>query len=99
MAPKIRRPSGDEVWGSMEVDPDFVIEHGIVAYARSISDARNNRRAGENPLILRAIGRAGGNFHCDAVISDEDADYLLDASRRTGFLKDCKVIFLVDADK
>ena len=99
MSPKIRRPSGDEVWGSMEVDPDFVIEHGIVAYARSLSEARSNRRAGENPLIIRAIGRAGGNFHCDAVIADEDADYLLDASRRTGFLKDCRVIFLVDGDK
>ena len=99
MAPKIRRPSGDEVWGTMNVDPDFVIEHGICAYARSMSDARGNRRAGDNPLVIRAVGRAGGNFNCDAVITDRDADRLLRAARRSNFLKECRVIFLVDPDK
>ncbi len=99
MAPKIRRSNGEEVWGTMNVDPDFVIEHGICAYARSMSDARNNRRAGENPLVIRAIGRAGGNFNCDAVITDRDADRLLRATRRADFLKECRVIFLVDPDK
>jgi hypothetical protein len=99
MAPKIRRPNGDEVWGTLNVDPEFVIEHGICAYARSMSEARANRRAGGNPLVVRAIGRAGGAFNCDAVISDRDADLVLSAARRQDFLKDCRVIFLVDADK
>jgi hypothetical protein len=97
MAPKIRRSSGEEVWGTLNVDPDFVIEHGICVYARSLSEARSNKRAGQNPLIIRAIGRAGGAFNCDAVLSDEDADYLLRAGQ--DFLKDCRVIFLVDSDK
>ena len=99
MSPKIRRPSGEEVWGTMNVDPDYVIEHGVCAYARSMGDARGNKRAGENPLIIRAIGRAGGNFNCDAVISDRDADRLLAAARSNDFLKNCRVIFLVDQDK
>jgi len=96
MAPKIRRQDGSEVWGTVPADPDYVIEHGIVAYARSMEDAQRNPRAGSRPLVLKAIGRAGGNFNCDAVLSDVDAQLILEASRRTGFLDKFRVVFVVD---
>lgn len=99
MCPKIRRPDGSEVWGTVRANPDFVIEQGIAVYATTITQAQNDSRAGNNPLILRAIGRAGGRFNTDAVISDEDAERLLEADAESGFLGRYRVIFVVDPGK
>lgn len=96
MAPHIRLPGGREVWGSVNVDPDFVIEKGIVVYARSMEDALQIDRAGRNPLIIGAVGRSGGNFRSDPVISERDAERLIRANARDHFLDKFRVIFLVD---
>ena len=96
MSPKIRRADGSEVWGTVKADYDFVEDHGVVVYARSVEDAGKNARAGTNPLIVKAIDRAGGEFHCDAVISDADAKLVLDENAKTKFLDGYKVIFVVD---
>jgi len=96
MSPKIRRADGSEVWGTVKADYDFVEDHGVVVYARSAEDAGKNARAGANPLLVKAIDRAGGEFHCDAVISDADAKLVLDENVKTKFLDGYKVIFVVD---
>lgn len=96
MSPKIRRADGSEVWGTVRVDPDFVNETGILSYARNIQMARGCSRCGSNPLIVRAVGRAGGAAMCDVVITDEDAARLLAENGKTKFLDQLKVIFLVD---
>jgi len=96
MSPKIRRPDGSEVWGTVKVDPSYVIEHGIVVYARSLEEARQNKRAGSSPLILRAIGRAGTASLADPILSDQDAEKLLNENGRAGFLEKFRVIFVVD---
>lgn len=96
MSPKIRRQDGSEVWGTMQVDPNFVIEQGIVSYARSMQEAKANRRAGSNPLIIRAIGYAQTPGRTDPVISDTDARLLMTANEASRFLEQCKVIFLLD---
>lgn len=96
MSPKIRRGDGSEVWGTVNVDPDFAIENGIVRYAHSISQARHLPRAGEHPLILHAVSPSASPVQADAVISDEDADHLLQLNARDGFLDHFNVIFVVD---
>jgi len=99
MSPKIRRADGTEVWGTVTADPEFVIEHGIVVYAHSIEQARRLDRAGDNPLIIRAVGRIHAPFPSDPFISQEDADRLLAADGANGFLGRFRVIFVVDGDK
>jgi len=96
MSPKIRREDGSEVWGTVKVDPDVVLDSGIVAYTKSMEEARKNGRAGTNPLVVKAIGRAGGNFFCDAVVGDSDATLILDENAKTHFCDELKVIFVVD---
>lgn len=98
MAPKILREDGSEVWGTVKVSYDFVADHGIVAYARTIGEAYSNARAGDNPLVIRALGRGESAYKCDVVLSGDDAEYLLSENKRTGFLKDFRVVFLVDAE-
>lgn len=99
MSPKILRFNGSEVWGTVKVDYDFVADHGIVAYARNMPDAYSNERAGDNPLVIRAQRRGPSSYKCDVVLSDDDADYLLSENRQSGFLKDYRVIFVVDASE
>jgi hypothetical protein len=93
MSPKIKTPDGHEVWGTVKVDYDFVEEHGIVAYTRSMSEARNNERCGGKPLIIRA-DRVSGRMHTDPVISSSDADLILAENAKYKFLDDFKVIFI-----
>lgn len=97
LSPKIRRADGSEVWGTLPVTPDFAAETGIACYVTSMEAARKNGRCGSNPLVVKAVGRAGKLVMCDAVVSDADASLILDESVKTGFLDQCKVVFVIDA--
>jgi hypothetical protein len=101
MSPKIRASSGDEVWGTLKMDPDEIQDHGPVAYVRTIVDAKKCPRAGANPLELKAVGRAGGSRMCDVVLSDEDVAKLkaADLASQPPFLAALKVILVVDPAK
>lgn len=96
MSPKIRRQDGSEVWGTVNASTDFVIEQGIVAYAKSLEEAKAHKRAGANPLVLRAIGYAKTPGRCDPVLSDNDVRLLLTANDNSGFLNEYRVIFVID---
>lgn len=96
MSPKIRTNDGGEVWGTVQADPDMLIERGIVSYATSMKEAKKNPRAGANPLVIRATGRAGGRFYSDPVISDKDATLLFAENAKSGFLSKFNVVFVKD---
>ncbi len=96
MSPKIRREDKSEVWGTVEVDPDFVLETGIVSYTASMAGAVRDPRAGDNPLVIEAIGISGGKFMCDPVISDDDAKTVLDEEKITHYLEKFNVIFIAN---
>lgn len=96
MSPKIRRSNGNEVWGTVKVDIDFVEDHGIVGYALTMADAKKCDRCGSNPMIITAVGLGGGAFKSDPVISDADADLLLEENKKGSFLDKFNVIFVKD---
>ena len=101
MSPKIRTRNGDEVWGTLKMDPDEIQDHGPAAYARTMADARKSSRAGSNPLVLKAAGRAGGSRMCDVVLSDDDIAKLRasDQASKPPFLPAMKVVLIVDPTK
>ncbi len=95
MSPSILDAEGGEVYyGNLPVDPDFVINQGIVSYAASISEAKKNARAGNNPLIVKGT-KVQGLFKSDVSISDSDAKKLIGANNTSQFLKSSKVIMLI----
>jgi hypothetical protein len=95
MSPSLIDENGGEVYyGNLPVDPDFVINEGIVSYANSISDAKNNSRAGSNPLIIKGI-KVIGNFKSDVTLNNNDAKKLLGANENSNFLKSSKVIMVI----
>ena len=95
MSPKIYDTNGREVYGTLNVDVDYAIEIGIVGYPRSVEEALASKRAGEKPLVVRAL-RAKDSSKIDVVLSNEDGKRILEESRRDGFLEKCRVILLCD---
>lgn len=95
MSPSLIDESGGEVYyGNLPVDPDFVINEGIVSYASSLTDARNNSRAGNNPLVLKGI-KVLGIFKSDVTLNNNDAKKLLGANEASKFLTSSKVIMIL----
>ncbi|WP_027338824.1 LPP20 family lipoprotein [Halonatronum saccharophilum] len=94
LAPKIYNSSGDLIYGVSTIDIDDVITDGLVSYSRSLADARNNSRAGNNPLIIDAQG-VKGDYSTDIVISNRDARSIKSAGIR-GVFSDRRVIVVLN---
>ena len=95
LCPKIRRVDATEVWGTITGNSDFVNDHGIVTYFSSINNAKRNDRFNNNALIIKAAGRAGSRFMCDAVISVTDADRILQEENASHFLSKFNIAFII----
>ena len=76
------------------IDPDYVISYGIVVYAHSLEEAKSHKRAGKNPLVIRAMGH--GKSADDPVICETDALAILAANKRNQCLDKFKVIYILD---
>lgn len=97
MAPRLLKADGTPLYGVGKYDPDLVVQKGLAAYYKDLDAARKDPRAGSNPLILRPIGvyrRAVAST--DAVLSDADAAKLIEENKRTKFLDQLRVVFVVD---
>jgi hypothetical protein len=95
MSPAILNQSGGEVYiGNLPVDPDFVVNNGIVGYSKSLNDARQNARVGKNPLIIKALN-VSGRHKADVVISEKDSRILLGLQASYQVLEKAKVLFVL----
>jgi hypothetical protein len=97
MAPRILKADGTPIYGVGNFDLDKVVEQGLASYYRDMDAARADKRAGNNPLIVRPIGvyrRAVATT--DVVLSDADTAKLLAEDAKTRFLRQLKVVFVVD---
>ncbi len=95
MSPKLFDPSGDEVYGTLPVSPEYANETGIVGYPRFMESARRLARIGDRPLVVRAVGCADKLRFCP-VLSRRDADAVLSANATDRFLQRTAVVFIVD---
>ena len=89
MSPRVKNQYGEVVYGIMNVDPDWVIAHGMAAYT---TDRSRAARAGSNPLVVKAISVEG--FQANPVLSVDDANRILVENAATGFLNKTNVVFL-----
>jgi hypothetical protein len=86
MAPRILKADGTPIYGVGDFDIDKVIEQGLASYYRDMDAARADKRAGDNPLILRPIGVYRRSVATtDVVLSDADAAKLLAEDAKTRF--------------
>jgi hypothetical protein len=95
LSPKIFNKAGEEIYGSANVHRDFAISQGMLGYLKSVDSAKENARVANNPLVIKAIGVKGTN-KSDIIISDEDAAMIKELDSKLNFLRDCRVIAIVN---
>ena len=96
-SPVVFDTNGRDVYGLKNIDYEGAIAHGMVGYAKSLAEAKNNPRVGAHPLIVRAESVRGGRNSVNpvnTVISVKDANFVLAASARSGFLPKGAVVFV-----
>jgi len=95
MAPKIVSESGEEIYGPAIVSREYAVQQGMAAFETDMVSAQHNSRVMNNPIVVRGL-KAQGPTPCDFVISDADARKVRSASENLLFLKQCRVIFVLD---
>ena len=95
-SPVIYDTEGRAIYGIDNLNPDAVIENGMVSYSETVDDEIAKSRAGDNPLTVKAVEMRGGENSTNkvnAVVSVEDADKILLANEQTQILENCAVVF------
>jgi len=95
MSPKIIDESGQEVYGSMQVDREFAVQQGMSGYARDLSSAQNNARVTNNPVTLKGV-KTDGPGKSNIVISNADAQKVRSSAENLSFLKKARVMIVLD---
>ena len=91
MSAVIKNTNGTKIYGHKNLDIDKIISMGIADY---ISDEDSFGRAGDNPLVVKAV--AVENFNSNPVLAIPDSNRVLIENYATKFLKEMKVVFLFD---
>lgn len=96
LSPRLYDASGRLIYGNVYINSEIAVSRGIVEYAITTELAeraiKGGSRAGIQPMILKAIAAKDNN--CSLVISDADANMLLESNFAAGFLKNCAVVFV-----
>jgi hypothetical protein len=95
MVPLLVDENGKEVYGSAFISREYAVQHGVCEYGRSLEDSARQSRVAPKPLAIKGL-RTFKERSCDIVISNTDAAKLRDASANLGFLKQCRVIIVLD---
>ena len=95
MVPVLVDENGKEVYGSAFVSREYAVQQGVCQYLRILGDAANLVRVAPKPLWVKGL-RTSNSAACDIVISNADASRLRGTSSHLSFLKQCRVIILMD---
>lgn len=95
MSPRVLDENGQEVYGAAFVSREYAVQQGMSGYSKNIAAATENQRVTETPLIVKAI-KTEGPGKTDFVINNTEASNLRGAPENLSFLKQCRVIIVVD---
>lgn len=96
LAPRILNEQGDEAYSVAYVEQRGVAEQGIAVYVPDSPSAQVHPRVTNIPLVVKVL-RSSGNNHTDLVISDADAQTIHSVPDHFKFLKQAKVLVILDA--
>ena len=94
-APKILDERGQEVYGSAYVSREYAVQQGMAGYAKDLTASQTNPRVTDRPLTVKSLKTEGAG-QSDLIISNADADMIRGASENLSFLKQCRVMIVVD---
>lgn len=96
LAPRILNEDLDEAYSVAYVEQLDVAEQGIAIYVSDLASAQANPRVTSMPLVVKAT-RASGNNRTDLIISNADAQTIHGIPEHFKFLKQAKVLIILDA--
>lgn len=94
MFPRILDPAGQVLYDLSTVDPNTAVTAGICAYRKTLDKAKQDPRAGGNPLVVKAT-EAAGSGRADLVVDDVGAAQIA-ALSGGGLLRDAKVVVVTE---
>ncbi|HHT89598.1 MAG: hypothetical protein QM451_12605 [Bacillota bacterium] len=100
MSPKVFSESGQLVYAGVAVSYGFLQEAGIASYGQELSPELLRRIQPDDtvkvsPLVVKAL-ELSGTTESSVIISDADAQAILDALDTYDFLAHYSVVFLID---
>jgi len=95
LAPVIVSEQGHAVYSSAFISREFAVQKGICKYICDMDKARSDLRTGSNPLVFKGL-RKEGQPGAAIVISMSDYRLLETITERHRFLKECRVIIVLD---
>jgi hypothetical protein len=96
LAPRVLDENLEEVFGPAYVSREFAVQRGMVSYTTDLWRAKFDPRVSENPLIVKAL-KSLWPGRCEFIISNADAAKLRSASEHLLFMRECRVIIVLDA--
>ena len=93
--PVIVSEQGHEVYSSVFISREFAVQSGICKYVCNLDQALQDKRIGDNPMILKGL-RKEGSKNATLVISMSDYLALEKTTERHTFLNECRVIIVRD---
>ena len=97
MSPRIIDDRDRVIYSADHVPRDYAIEFGVVGYDKSMARAATSDRLGgeaAHPMIVECES-AAGLYNNDVVVSRDTGIRILMANTESGFLPQCRVIFLI----
>ena len=90
LAPRILDEKGKAVYGPHFVSSEAVKLRGVVGWSKSVAAAKKAGRAGDHPLVVKALSAKG----TDIVITNADASSLRGDAHDLGFLASGRVVIV-----
>ena len=98
MAPRILDENMQEVYGPAFASREYAVQQGMSGYQIDFQAASGSPRVGDAPLVVKGL-RTEGPGQCDIVITNADAARIRKSSEHLLFLRQCRVISVLDAPK
>jgi len=95
LVPVLVDETGKEVYSPAFVSREYAVQMGVCQYTSSMDRIDQSPRVRPNPLLIKGL-RTIGAHQCNIVISNADAFKLRDVSANLHFLKQCRVIIVLD---
>ena len=95
LSPRIFDEDGTEVYSLSKVDIEYATKEGVSGYAHDFATVVINQRVGANPIMVKTLGISGSG-KTDIIISNADAQKVKSAAVSASFLKQCKVMIVLD---
>jgi len=95
LAPRVLDENLEEVFGPAYVSREFAVQRGMVSYTTDLWRAKFHPRVSDNPLIVKALKTLWPG-RCEFIISNADAAKLRSASEHLLFMRECRVVIVLD---